>query len=92
LQKFLRTETERKKTDDKHVDIYSPLRLSILAKTIAVLFGVGSLLIPVFLLFLVHMSREWMATVALGFVLVFSVMMSAMTGARLQDMLYGIAR
>ena len=48
-------------------------------------------MVPVFLLFLVQMHRGAMASLALGFVLAFSVTMSVVTGARVQDVLVGTA-
>jgi hypothetical protein len=49
------------------------------------------LLIPVILLFLVHMSRESMAWLVFGFVLAFSIVMSTITEARVQEILIGTA-
>lgn len=61
------------------------------ANAITVFLAVGGLSIPVFLLFLVPMARGLMACLALGFVLAFSVTMSVVTGARVQDVLVGTA-
>ena len=76
---------------DLRIHHFSNSRLAICANAITVFLAVGGLLVPVFLLFLVQMPRGVMASVALGFVLVFSVTMSVVTGARVQDVLVGTA-
>lgn len=90
-QNLLRTESELRKTGDPIVYHYSDSRLSIVAKTLTVAVAVGSLLIPMFVLFLVPMSRGFMVAVALCFVMVFSITMSVVTRSRVKDVLFGTA-
>lgn len=91
IQNLFKTEVERRKTTNDLIHHFSEGRLAIYANAIAVFLAVGGLLVPVFLLFLVPMQRGLMACVALGFVLAFSVTMSVVTGARVQDVLVGTA-
>ena len=91
MQSFLQTEKELRKTTDQYVDHYAKHRLAIVIKTISVSLAVGMLLIPVILLFLVRMSRESMAWLVFGFVLAFSIVMSTITEARVQEILIGTA-
>jgi hypothetical protein len=66
-------------------------RLKIAANILEVSVAVIILLIPVFLLFLVPMSKPMMATVASLFVLLFSVVVSSVTGAKVQEVFFGSA-
>ncbi|KAH7308779.1 hypothetical protein BKA65DRAFT_519887 [Rhexocercosporidium sp. MPI-PUGE-AT-0058] len=75
------TEKERKKTDEKRVTYYSATRFKAFAGMLLVLTTVGILLTPVFLLFLIPMSRSLMAVTASIFIVLFSVVMSVVTGA-----------
>jgi hypothetical protein len=52
---------------------------------------VGGIAVPVLLLFLQSMSRAVMAIVAVTFVFFFCVSVSVVTGARVQDMMFGTA-
>lgn len=56
-----------------------------------VFLAVNFLLIPVFLLFLVQMSRPAMSLTVLTFVLAFAVVLGAMTQAKAQEVLIGTA-
>jgi hypothetical protein len=49
------------------------------------------LLIPVYLLFLVEMSKPMMAAVASIFVCLFTVVVSSVTGAKVQEVFFGSA-
>ena len=84
------TETSRK-TDDEFVHHYSPGKLKILANILEVSLAMILLLIPVYLLFLVEMSKPMMATVLSLFVIVFSVVVSSVTGAKAHDVFLGSA-
>jgi hypothetical protein len=90
-QALFQSEADRSKTVDESVYHLSAVRLSIAARFLTILLATTSLLAPVFLLLLASISKAWMATVAIGFVLLFSVMMSVVTGARAQDLLFGTA-
>ena len=62
-----------------------------MTRTCTVIIAVGFLLTPVFILFLVAMSRAAMVLTVFAFVLAFSIMMSLVSGARTQDLLLGTA-
>ncbi len=47
------------------------------------------LLIPVFLLFLIPMSKPIMATVTALFVILFSVVVASVTGTKVQEVFFG---
>lgn len=67
------------------------MRLAKVAQIITVSLAVGFLMIPVFLLFLVSMSRAVMVVTVLAFVLVFSWMLTMISEARTQEVLIGTA-
>jgi hypothetical protein len=91
-KRFLLHDTEtRRKTDDEFVHLYSVDKLKIAANILEVSVAVILLLIPVFLLFLVPMSKPMMATIASLFVLLFSVVVSSLTGAKVQEVFFGSA-
>jgi hypothetical protein len=91
VQSFLQTEKELKKNTDPWVDHYAKGRLVVFVKLVTLSFAVGILLAPVLLLFLVPMKREAMAWMVFGFVLAFSVTLSAVTEAKVQEVLIGTA-
>ncbi|KAH8779611.1 hypothetical protein BGZ57DRAFT_313481 [Hyaloscypha finlandica] len=91
-KRFLQHDIEtRRKTDDEFVHLYSVDKLKIAANILEVSVAVILLLIPVFLLFLVPMSKPMMATIASLFVLLFSVVVSSLTGAKMQEVFFGSA-
>jgi hypothetical protein len=67
------------------------MRLAKVAQIVTVSLAVGFLMIPVFLLFLVSMSRAVMVVTVLAFVLVFSWMLTMISEARTQEVLIGTA-
>ena len=73
------------------MNYYSTRRLSNFASVLSVSTAVGILLVPVFLLFLVPMTRGMMALTASAFLLLFSVAMSFMTGAKVHEIFVGTA-
>jgi hypothetical protein len=77
------------KTKDPSVELFSTYRISIFAKLIVVFFAVLVLFVPVILFFLTSMSKAWMAVVVLSFVFIFSVMMSLLTDAGVQEVFVG---
>jgi hypothetical protein len=66
-------------------------RLKIVANILEVSVAMIMLLIPVYLLFLVEMSKNMMATVASIFVFLFTVVVSSVTGAKVQEVFFGSA-
>jgi len=91
LQRKLQTEAEVRKTDDQFVDLYSSRKVTIIANIVEVSLAVIILLVPVILLFLVKMSKPMMAVVASVFVLLFSLVVSSVTGAKVQEVFFGTA-
>ena len=73
------------------MDHYAKGRLVVFVKLLALSFAIGILFAPVLLLFLVPMKREVMAWMVFGFVLAFSVTLSAVTEAKVQEVLIGTA-
>jgi hypothetical protein len=65
--------------------------LTAFGNALVVLLTVGGIAIPVLLLFLQPMSRQIMSAIAIVFVLLFAVSVSMMTGARVQDLMFGTA-
>jgi hypothetical protein len=88
---MLQDDRDRQKTDDKFVRIFSKNRLKIAANILEVSVAMIMLLIPVYLLFLVEMSKHMMAIVASIFVFLFTVMISTVTGAKVQEVFFGSA-
>lgn len=66
-------------------------RLKIFANILEVSVAVIMLLIPIYLLFLVEMSKPMMAAVASIFVCLFTVVISSVTGAKAQEVFFGSA-
>jgi hypothetical protein len=87
----LRTEAEISKTSDPYTTHYSQERLTKWAKVLTVSIAVGILLLPIFLLFLLQMSRPEMAAVVLVFVLTFAGMMSVVAGGTVLEVFVGTA-
>ncbi|PVH80175.1 hypothetical protein DL98DRAFT_532376 [Cadophora sp. DSE1049] len=82
LKPHLVTDAEREKAKNSRVEYYSASLLKVWGGLLLVLTTVGILLIPVFLLFLVPMSRSLMAVTASIFIVLFSVVVSVVTGAQ----------
>ncbi|PVH80177.1 hypothetical protein DL98DRAFT_588719 [Cadophora sp. DSE1049] len=91
VKRFLKTAEERRKTDSEYVDHYSKSRLALLAIVLQVLVVAVLFLVPVFILFLVPTNRAVMAVTASVFVLAFTVAISFMTGAKIQEIFFGTA-
>jgi uncharacterized membrane protein len=79
---------DHKRTSNPLVNPFDRTRL---AKVAQIVTAVGFLMIPVFLLFLVSMSRAVMVVTVLAFVLVFSWMLTMISEARTQEVLIGTA-
>ena len=90
-QRFLKTEEERRKTDNEYVDHYSNTRLKLLATLLQVLLVAVLFLVPVFLLFLVPMTRAVMAVTASTFLVAFTMTVSFWTSAKVQEVFFGTA-
>lgn len=70
---------------------YSSAKLSVFSKILLVSLAVGVLLIPIYLLFLVTMTRLDMALTVSAFMLLFCVVMCSTTDAKAQEVLIGTA-
>ncbi|KAH7409597.1 hypothetical protein BKA64DRAFT_705362 [Cadophora sp. MPI-SDFR-AT-0126] len=81
LKPYLVTDTEREKTKGGQVEYYSASLLKIWGGILLVLTTVCILLAPVFLLFLIPMSRSLMVITASIFIVLFSAVVSVVTGA-----------
>ncbi|KAK0110103.1 hypothetical protein ONS95_002759 [Cadophora gregata] len=91
LKRFLKGGDKRNDTITKHVHFYSKQRLALLSILLQVLVVAVLFLVPVFILFLVPTSRGVMAVTAAVFVLAFTVAISFMTGAKVQEVFFGTA-
>ncbi|KAL5317200.1 hypothetical protein ACEPPN_014295 [Leptodophora sp. 'Broadleaf-Isolate-01'] len=91
IKRFLKTAEERRKTDSEDVDHYSKQRLAFLAILLQVVVVAVLFLTPVFVLFLVPTSRAVMAVTASVFVLAFTIVVSFMTEAKVQEVFFGTA-
>ena len=90
-QRFFKTRDQLHKSQDSSVEFFSTARISIFARLIVVFLAVLILLIPVILFFLTSMSRASMTVVVLTFVFLFSVMVSLLTDAGVQEIFIGTA-
>jgi len=79
------------KTHDSSIEFFSENRIGIFAGLISVFLAVTVLFIPVILFLLTSMGRSWMAVVTLSFVLIFSVMITLLTDAGVQEIFVGTA-
>lgn len=91
LHNFLKNSPEGRKSVDKLVYGFSKERLAILAKVIVACLAMCTLFIPLFVMFLVDLSRGKMACVLAVFVLVFMVMMSVLVDLTPHDFFVVIA-
>jgi hypothetical protein len=90
-QNLLAVKGDHKRTSNPLVNPFDRTRLAKVAQIVTVSLAVGFLMIPVFLLFLVSMSRAVMVVTVLAFVLVFSWMLTMISEARTQEVLIGTA-
>ncbi|KAH8597950.1 hypothetical protein B0O99DRAFT_684650 [Bisporella sp. PMI_857] len=91
LKRLVQTQREANKTNDPNVDYHSEARITAILKAVTVSLTVGTLLIPVLLLFLVDMAKQTMAWIVIGFVVAFSGTMTATTDAKTQELFVGTA-
>lgn len=91
LKTFLRPNEEVEKSSDPSVRYLAQTRLEILIRIVVVLLSVGSIVIPIFLLFLVPMPRFVMVLTVLAFVSAFSTTMTVVTEAKIQEVWIGSA-
>ncbi|KAH6710679.1 hypothetical protein BKA61DRAFT_677320 [Leptodontidium sp. MPI-SDFR-AT-0119] len=88
---WLQPEEERNKTEDKKVTYRSETRRRILAGGLLVLTAVGTLVIPVFLLSLLSLSRVQMTVIASVFILAFAWILYVVEEGQVYRVLLGTA-
>jgi len=91
IRSIVKGKKEMKPTDDPRVTVFSPTRMARLGRALLVSTIMGVLLVPVFLLFLVPMSRLLMVLTSTGFILLFVLIMSAVTEGRVYEVFVGTA-
>lgn len=82
---------ERSKTEDQYVTHWSASRVYWLANTVTVSLAAGILFVPVYLLFLIPMSRAMMVGVSSVSVVAFAILLSVITDAKMQEVFIGSA-
>jgi cell division protein FtsW (lipid II flippase) len=87
----LQSEKEKAQFNDPYVDQYSPIKVGRLNRIVAVFLAVCVLLIPVMLLFLKNMSKEAMAWLVFVFVLLFCVLVTVLTEAKVLEIFVATA-
>jgi hypothetical protein len=91
IRTFMKIKEEVKPTSDTSITFYSPLLLRRLGQLLLVSTLMGVLLIPVFLLFLVPMSRLNMAVTSSSFIFLFILIMSIIAEGRIYEIFVGTA-
>jgi len=91
LQKLIKSKIGDRKTDNKKIIWESSETVATLSRVVMVFLAVSFLLIPVFLLFLVKMTRPAVTLTVLAFVLAFAVALAGITQAKAQEILIGTA-
>jgi hypothetical protein len=78
-----------KEKSDQQVSRYSSFRFSIVTKALAVCTAVGSIMIPVLILFLGNLDHLASAITAVSFVFLFAVMIVVVTEATMEKIFIG---
>ncbi|KAG4432374.1 hypothetical protein IFR05_012142 [Cadophora sp. M221] len=89
LKRYLTTKTERDMTSDVNVTYYSQTQLESIAGYLLIGTTVVTLLLPVFLLFLVRMSRILMCLTASVFVIALACLLFAVTNGNVYRVFVG---
>ncbi|KAF8850126.1 hypothetical protein BDZ45DRAFT_207642 [Acephala macrosclerotiorum] len=89
FQRFLRDGKQVHGTHDKQVQFFSSAKLALFAKFLTICVAITILLIPIFLLSLVEMSKVVTLIVVLIFVLTFATLMSLLTAAGPESIFVG---
>ncbi|KAL8630262.1 hypothetical protein Q9189_004035 [Teloschistes chrysophthalmus] len=85
-RRILSSPEERKKTEDKYVQLYSPYRVDILARLILTIVSVVLLAAPTAILFLVPEHGWFKILLIMIFTLLFSAALSVFTKAKRHEM------
>lgn len=88
---ILKSKEEDKPTPDPRVTKFSDAGMGTAGRALLVSTVIGILLVPVFLLFLVPMSRLLMAVTSAGFILLFALIMSVVTDGKVYEVFVGTA-
>lgn len=91
MQRLFRIHEPQHGTPQQVIHQYSVSTVAAIAKLLTVLLTVGILIIPVFLLLWIPMTRAWISATVLISVLAFSSLMSLFTKAEVQGVLVGTA-
>ena len=91
MQHFLKGQAERGKSNDPRVHHFSDSKLDILVRIVASSIAVGTLLVPVLILYLIDLTRGQMAAIVGGFVFVFMVTISVFVDVTPHDLFIGVA-
>ena len=86
---MLKTNSGRKRTSDERVNHYSDTGFELIRNVFLVTVATGTILLPVFLLFWLSMSRVAMGMIVLAFVLMFSTMLVLVTRGKPLEVLIG---
>jgi hypothetical protein len=82
---------KKDKDSNSIIDHYPMERVMAMAKLICVVLTVGILIIPVFILLWIPETRAWISATVLISVLGFSILMSLLIKATVQEVLVGTA-
>ncbi len=91
LKTILKEKEEMKPTADPRITKFSSTRMGGLGRALLVSTIMGILITPVFLLFLLPMSRLLMAVTSTGFIFIFAWIMCAVTEGRVYEVFVGTA-
>ncbi|KAE8441488.1 hypothetical protein EG329_004912 [Mollisiaceae sp. DMI_Dod_QoI] len=91
LHNFLKNSPEGRKSTNELIHGFSRKRLAMLAKIIVASLAMGTLFIPVFIMFLSDLSKAKMACVLAVFVSIFMVMMSVLVDLTPHDFFIVVA-
>ncbi|RFU32616.1 hypothetical protein B7463_g3741, partial [Scytalidium lignicola] len=91
LRYILETDADRRKTENPNIRNYSPSRLEPISKAIYIGLAIATIVVPVYLMVLVPMTRAQMASAIAGFAFIFAITMAALTEAKVQDIFLGTA-
>ncbi|KAL8907873.1 MAG: hypothetical protein Q9171_005676 [Xanthocarpia ochracea] len=86
IQFILSSSEERKKTDDKYVQLYSKYRVDVLARLILTVVAVVLLMVPTAVLFLVNDHGVLKIMLIMIFTMLFSAALSVFTKAKRHEM------
>jgi hypothetical protein len=90
-QAFIKGDSERQKTSNTRIHHFSRSKLGILERIVASSLAVGTMLVPILILYLFDLSRGKMAAVVGCFVLLFMGTLSVFVEVTPHDLFIGVA-